>query len=79
VSDPLVPVTRSMKAPTEALGPAVIVSGEDAIPPVDGVMGDGSAKLTSVGAVPTQEATNITADENPLREVIVTVAELLLP
>lgn len=77
--EPLVPVTLSVKVPTEALPPAVIDNGEFAVPPEVGVTGDVTVKLTSEGAVPTQDPESVTAELNPFSDVTMMVAELLPP
>ena len=76
---PLVPVTRSVKLPVDAPEPAFIANGELDVPPDGGVIGDGSAKVTSAGAVPTQEPTSITAEVKAFSEVTVMLAEPLPP
>jgi hypothetical protein len=75
--DPDVAVTLSVKLPVDALGPALTDNGEVAVLPDDGVIGVGSAKLTSDGAVPTQDGVNVTAELKPLSEPTVIVAEAL--
>ncbi len=75
----LVPVTRSVKLPVEALPPAIIVNVDVAVLPDGGVIGVGSVKVTPVGAAPTQEADRSTAELNPLIEVTVIVVEPLPP
>ena len=79
LSDPLVPVTRSVKLPIEALTPALIVKVEVAVAPEGGVIGVGSEKATSVGAAPTQEGDKVTDELKPLSEVTLIVATLLEP
>ena len=79
VTDPLVPVTRSVKLPIDAAEVVVIAIGELAAPPGGGVMGDGNAKVIPDGAFPIQEAVKVTGPLNPPVEVTTIVAELLSP
>ena len=67
VSEPLVPVTRIVKFPGEALEPAVIVKIEVAVLPETGVRGEPIDIVMFAGALPSHEAVNVTAELKPFR------------
>ncbi|HKM79240.1 MAG TPA: hypothetical protein VJZ03_09190 [Candidatus Bathyarchaeia archaeon] len=62
---PLVPVTRIVKFPGEALEPAVTVKIEVAVPPEAGVTGEPIDVIMFAGALPSQEAVNVTVELKP--------------
>jgi hypothetical protein len=64
-SEPLVPVTRIVKFPGEALGPAVTISIEVAAPPEIGVTGEPIDAVIPAGALPSHEAVNVTVELKP--------------
>jgi len=68
VSESLVPVIDSVKAPVEAEEDALTVSVEVADEPEGGVTGPGKLTETPEGAVPIQEYANETAELNPFVE-----------
>jgi len=57
----------------------VIVKGVVAVPLGIGVTGDPMNSVAPAGAVPTQDADNVTAELNPSMDPTVTVAKLLPP
>jgi hypothetical protein len=67
VSEPLVPVTRIVKFPGEALEPAVIIKTEVAGLPETGVTGDPIDIVMFTGALPSHEAVKVTAELKPFR------------
>lgn len=71
VSAPLVPVTRYVNVPVEALELAAIVSVDVAVMPDGGVTGVGSVGVTPAGAAPTHEPERSTAELKALSEVTV--------
>ena len=62
VSKPLVPVTRIVKFPGEALEPAVTIKIEVAVPPETGVTGEPIDVVMPAGALPSHEAVNATVE-----------------
>jgi len=68
-----------MKTPVEAVIPAFTVSGEEAVLPAGGVIGDGRINVTSDGATPTQETVNATAELKLCNERTVIIAPMLDP
>ena len=65
VSEPLVPVTRIVKFPGEALEPAVTTKIEVAVPPETGVTGEPIDIVMFAGALPSHEAVNVTVELKP--------------
>jgi|SRR5208337_5390190 hypothetical protein len=70
VEVPLAAVTLRVYVPVAAVGPAMIVRVEVAVPPTVGVIGLGKLKVTSAGAAPTQEAARPTCELKPSKAVI---------
>jgi len=64
-SEPLVPVTRIVKFPIDALEPAVIIKIEVAGAPKAGVTGEPIDILMLAGALPSHEAVKVTAELKP--------------
>jgi hypothetical protein len=65
VSEPLVPVTRIVKVPGDALEPAVTIKIEVAVPPETGVTGEPIDVVMPAGALPSHEALNVTVELKP--------------
>ena len=76
VSEPLVPVTRIVKFPAEALEPAVIIRIEVTVPPETGVTGEPIDTVMFAGALPSQEAVNVTVELKLFMGRIVIVTDL---
>jgi len=68
VSEPLVPVTRSVKFPGEALDPAVMVRIEVAVLFETGITGEPIEAVMFAGALPSHEAVNVTDELKPFIE-----------
>jgi hypothetical protein len=73
VSMLLVPVTRNVKAPVDAVGPAEMIRVDATPLSGGGVMGVGSVKATPSGCAPDQEPASSTAEVKPSIEVTVHV------
>jgi len=72
--EPLVPVTRSVKAPVEAVELTVTVRVEDAEAPLGGVTGFGlNPCVTPLGVVPIQEPDKVTGELKPFSDVTVII------
>lgn len=76
---PLVPVTRYVNGPVEAVASAAIVRVDVAVPSGGGVMGEGSVGATPAGAAPTHEPDSATAELKALSEVTVHMLVPLAP
>jgi hypothetical protein len=68
VKEPLVPVIWIVNVPGEAVEFALMVKGEEAVPPEKGVMGEEKERAMPAGALPTQEVDKPTAESKPLLE-----------
>jgi len=78
MSKPLVPVTRIVKFPGEALEPAVTIKIEVAVPPETGVTGEPIDVVMPAGALPSHEAVNVTVELKPFMGRIVIVTDLFV-
>ena len=76
---PLVPSTWIANVPIEAVGDAVTVRRLVPVSLGIGVIGDAICVFASRGGVPIQDADKVTAEVNPSREMIATVADPLCP
>jgi len=79
LTEPLVAVTCRMKVPVDAIDVVVNPIGELASPPAGGVTDCGRSTATPVGALPTQEAENVTVELNSPREFTTTEVPPLSP
>ena len=79
MSEPLAPVTSIVKFPEEAVEPAVTVRIDVAMPFETGVTGEPTDTLIPAGALPSHEAVSVTAELNPLMDLIVIVIDLFPP
>jgi hypothetical protein len=79
LTDPLVPVTWSMKLPVDPVGVVVKLTDELPAPPGGGVTVWGMVMPMPVGALPTQEAEKVTGELNPPTELTITVVDPLRP
>jgi hypothetical protein len=79
LTDPLVPVTWSMKLPVDPVEVVVNPTEELPTPPGGGVTVCGRLMLTPVGALPTQDAENMTGELKPPTELTTTSVDTLKP
>jgi len=78
-SDILVPVTRIVKFPGEALEPAVIAKIEVAVPFETGVTGEPIDVVMFAGALPSHEEVKVIDELKPFMGLIVIVTVLFAP